>query len=138
MMHEQSSYEMIRRQVEQRWKRRLIWAASIVGFVFFVLLMVPGRLYRYFDPYGNLTFVLLLMLLGGVVLHTLYVLAAELRERALRKEIERERRWRILEQLGNLPDQQRAITRLLLEEDGELPDEFADWLEKPKRDDYLG
>lgn len=137
-MSEQNSYEMIRRQVEQRWKRRLIWAASIVGFVFLVFLMVPGRLYRYFDPYGNLTAVMLIALLGLVVLHTLYVLAAELRERTLRKEFERERRWRILEQLGDLPDQQRAITRLLLEEDGELPDEFADWLEKPKRDDYLG
>ncbi|MBN2469602.1 MAG: hypothetical protein JXN59_02665 [Anaerolineae bacterium] len=136
-MHEQSSYEMIRRGVERRWKRRLIWAASVVGFVFFVFLMVPGRLYRYFDPYGNVTFVVLVVLLGVVALHTLVVLVAELRERALRKEIERERRWRILERLGDLPEPQRAMTRLLLEEDGELPDEFADWLEKPKRDDML-
>lgn len=63
------------------------------------------------------------------VLHLLYVVIAELRDRAVRKEIERERKWRLLEGLEwAQPDVRDLVVRLADARDGELIDfDAAAW-----------
>lgn len=134
-MNEPYNDELIRKRVEARWRRRMAWGLSVAAFVLFALAMVGGRLYRYFDPYGNVTAVVLFAFLGIITLQTVYLLVVELQERAVRRELERERRWQILERVGSLPEQQRTLTHLLLDDDGELLERLEAWQEKPKRHD---
>lgn len=90
----------------------------------------------FLSQYMGLIGVIFLLLLALVVPHTIYVLLAELRDHSLRREIERERRWRILEQLSTLPEPQRTLTQLMLDEEGVTFDQLEDWHEKPKRNEY--
>lgn len=95
------------------------------------------RIYREFDPYGNATVAAILFFAAVVVLHTLYALFAEVRDRELRREILRERRWRILEQLEVTPESRQSLVNLLMDDDGEFPVDWELQREKRKRHEYL-
>jgi hypothetical protein len=58
-----------------------------------------------------------------VMLHLVYALFAEVRDRAVRREVERERKWRLLERMEvSDPIWQHRARRLASPKDGELLD----------------
>ena len=73
-------------------------------------------------------------MLGSVVFHFIWALFAELRDRAIRREIERERKWRLLEHLEDAdPYARERILRLVEAPDGELIEfDAAAWADNVK------
>ncbi len=136
---DETAYNLIARAVYGRWRRRLLYSINLTLFCLAVFSVWLGvRLPRSFDPFSYILGASLVIWLGLMVIHTFYVLYTELRDRALRREIEREYRRRLLENMYSEDDHRRAqAERLAFQHyDGELLDleeVLADQKAKRKR-----
>jgi hypothetical protein len=143
MGQQHDGYETIIKAVHGRWRRRFLFLAHIV-ICFAMMIQVAfvntgtgsfindqgleqpttytWNTYFIETPMGQLW-------LAFLAAHFLYAVIAELRDRAVRKEIERERKWRVLESLEwAQPDVRARVVRLAESRDGELIDfDSAAW-----------
>lgn len=128
MSNTPSHYERIRQDLHRRWRRRFLWVSHFAV----ALLSIPISFTV--SPYDRSSFVLMSIgLIGTCFFHALYLIFAELRDRALRKAIEKERRWELLERLAAKGEDQQTLAHLLLEEDDQMMDEFYHLQDQPKR-----
>ncbi|MCL4248259.1 MAG: hypothetical protein KJ065_08945 [Anaerolineae bacterium] len=121
------TYQAVAKAVRGRWRRRLLAMAHVFAF-FAAYLMIWERTAWYTGSVQTIWFIVL-------GFHLLWAVIAELRDDAIRREIERERKWRLLEQLEEAdPYARERILRLADAPDGELIDFDAEaWAENVKR-----
>lgn len=142
------SYGTIIRAVNGRWRRRFLFLAHAIVYGVAALQTVDAVVqnYSFFNPQTNLNETYSYTQytqLGGtfagqvwlalLALHLVYAVFAELRDRAVRREVERERQWRLREwQERAATDEQERAARLT--DDGELIDyDPAGWASQGKR-----
>ena len=134
---DERAYTVIERAVYRRWRRRQVYGINLALFSMVVLLVLSG--FRLpFDPYSNFLALTLVTWLSILVIHTVYAVFAELRDRALRHEIEREYRRRLADNVDSYDAYLRARAARLAEQgyDGEMLDleqVIADQKAKRKR-----
>lgn len=150
MAERDEGYGMIIRAVHGRWRRRFLLLANLL--ISFIILMQVAYITPREQSIMNFetgateayTFTVYTFVhqttpgsiwTAVLAIHFLYILIAELRDRAVRKEIERERKWRILEGLEwAQPDVRERVVRLAETRDGELIDfDAVAWEANAKR-----
>jgi hypothetical protein len=145
MAERDDGYGAIIRAVHGRWRRRFLLLAHAIiciaigmqiAYTTAITTMIHDHMTGAKVPYTYTRYTTVFQTPPGqiwaviLVLHFLYVLFAGLRDRAVRKEIERERKWRILEGLEEWaqPDMRERVVRLAEARDGELIDfDSATW-----------
>lgn len=137
----EQAYAAVIKTVRARWRRRLV----VIAHTLFFVAMIPfwSHTSWYYDSSGSYIETISpgiptsVQALWAALLafHFIWALFAELRDRAIRREIERERKWRLLEQLEEAdPYARERILRLADTPDGELIDFDAEaWAENVKR-----
>ena len=121
-MSNEPNYDEIRRRVKRRYDNHAEFLSHLVAFV--VTMVAVWWLWQ---PQGVLGTVAQLGSAGwfmGIVIHFIQYLTKIMQERAIEREIERERAWRsgyVAE-----PDMKRKRDRLTLTEDGELMEVIED------------
>ncbi|MEP6984632.1 MAG: 2TM domain-containing protein [Chloroflexota bacterium] len=114
----EQDYAEIRKRITNRYNNRAEFFSHLVAF-----LVVNGLIWLLLDPQGT-WFTVAGVFSGlwgmGLVIHFIQYLMKEAQERAIEKEIERERAWR-----RNIPEMaegeiKRKRDRLTLNHDGEL------------------
>ena len=111
-------YEEIRKRITNRYNNRAEFFSHLVAY-----LVVNGVLWMFLQPSGT-WFTIAGIFSGlwgmGVVIHFIQYVMKEAQERAIEREIERERAWR--RGSGELQDgeMKRKRDRLTLNHDGEL------------------
>jgi fatty acid desaturase len=123
-MTNEPNYDEIRRRIKRRYDNRAEFLSHLVAFV-----IVNGLGWWFIAlPMGGIVFTLAALVSGlwflGVVIHFIQFLTKELQERAIEREIERERAWR--SSYASEPDMKRKRERLTLTEDGELLEVIED------------
>ena len=136
-MTDDTSYRDIVAAVYGRWRRRFLAFSHllIAAIVLFQVWGVTIETYTYTDFNGatqqgtlelwnyGFEYPLGIVWVCIVALHLLYALFAEVRDRAVRREVERERKWRLLERMEvDDPIWQQRARRLASQQDGELLD----------------
>ncbi|MCA9906079.1 MAG: hypothetical protein KC547_19620 [Anaerolineae bacterium] len=127
MSDSEQAYATVVKAVQGRWRRRLLAMAHLFAF-FTAYLMIWERTAWYARSLQTVWFVVL-------GLHLMWALMAELRDRSIRREVEHERKWRLIEHLEDIdPYTRERILRLAEAPDGELIDfDAAAWTENVKR-----
>lgn len=125
-------YESIRKDLHARWRRRLLLGANFMVFC----MLIFGAIVFGLPVAAREAYLIIFGYMGVLPLHFLYVVFAELRDRAVRKALEKERRWMLLEQLVTKGEDQPTLAHLLLEEDDTLLEEFHRLQDEPKRKNH--
>ncbi|MCC6616541.1 MAG: hypothetical protein IT320_23915 [Anaerolineae bacterium] len=124
------SYETVARAVRGRWRRRLLAMAHVFAF-----LVTYFTILAHSTWYAGSWNTFWVIVLG---FHLMWAVIAELRDRSIRREIERERKWRLLERLEAVdvyePYARERLMRMSDAPDGELIDFDAEaWADDVKR-----
>jgi hypothetical protein len=121
-------YEAIRKRMTERYRSRAEFYGHLIAFLIingFAWAVIPGTLYE-----SSRSTILTLMALTsvgwfvGMAIHAINFILVEMREHAIDREIERERRWLAGEATGEKP--KRSRLERLTDDDGELLDDVLD------------
>lgn len=123
-MSSEPNYDEIRKRVKRRYDNRAEFLSHLVAFI-----IVNGLGWWFIvRPMGGIVFTLAALVSGlwglGVVIHGIQFLTKELQERAIEREIGREREWR--SGFASEPDMKRKRDRLTLSDDGEVLEVIED------------
>jgi hypothetical protein len=119
-MFEDRAYQAVIHAFNKRWRRRRNFAINLGAYLSFIAVSILGLRFPN-DPYGNAHALILYLWFGIVVVHFIYNLMAGIYDRAMRREIERERKWRLLERMDvEHPVMRERALRLMDMRDGEL------------------
>lgn len=132
-------YEAIRRRMTERYRSRGEFYGHLIGFIIvnlFAWAIIPGTLYE--SSRSTILTIMALISVGwfvGMAIHAINFILVEMRERAIDREIERERRWLAGENMGEKPKRHRRLERLT-DDEGELLDDAA-WAAQDEREPRL-
>ena len=128
-------YEAIRKRMTERYRSRAEFYGHLIAFVIinlFAWAVIPSTLSEGLRA-TILTFLALISVgwFVGVAIHAINFILVEMRERAIDREIERERRWLAGEDMDEKPKRHRRLERMT-DDEGELLDEAA-WAAQDER-----
>ena len=132
-MQDEAAFIAIQRMVRQHWRRRFLIFAHLLLYI--VTWSIPfstqtirevaadGSAYTWTLTQHGLPYPQMIAWGAMLAVHVIWAIFAELRDRATRREIERERKWRLLERLDDYdPYLRERALRLAEIDDGELLD----------------
>lgn len=121
-MSSELNYDEIRRRVKRRYDNHAEFLSHLVAFV-----VTMFAIWALWHPEGTLGTFIQLGSAGwfmGLVIHFIQYLTKIMQERAIDREIERERAWR--SGFAGEPDVKRKRDRLTLSDDGEVLEVIED------------
>lgn len=121
-MSSEPNYDEIRKRIKRRYDNRAEFLSHLVGFLVTMIIVwsiwIPQGTWQTLAEIGSAGWFM------GLVIHFIQYLTKEMQERAIEREIERERAWR--SGFASEPDMKRKRDRLTLTEDGEVLEVIED------------
>jgi hypothetical protein len=137
-MTDSHAYAAVAKAVNGRWRRRFLVLAHLIVAIVFLMQMAYAttETHTYMDfstgleqTYTYTLYTYQYQVPGGIVymlvvaMHVLCAFLAEFRDRVIRREIERERKWQLIERLDSYdPYQRERALRLAEVDDGQIVD----------------